>query len=160
MQRILKIRTSRDYYDIRESAENSIDVGELINILSGYPSSTKIVLSFDNGYIYGSMNYDMFKDVSVESFDEEAERIKKEEEEENEYLRIYDNLWDNELDGLEEVYINRDGFVVLDIDGDWKHSHLRADHLMQMIGYKCVREEEMDDTGSDWGRSLHYYTKV
>jgi len=29
-----------------------------------------------------------------------------------------------------------------------------------MIGYKCVREEEMDDTGSDWGRSLHYYTKV
>jgi len=75
-----------------------------------------------------------------------------------EFKRIIDHLKKYEL-YFDDIYL-LDGFIVLDIDGDWKHSHLRADYLMQMIGYKCVREEEMDDTGSDWGRSLHYYTKV
>lgn len=53
MKPIVTLKTNRDYYDAKECAENSISVGEFMDLLSNYPSDAKIVFSNDNGYTYG-----------------------------------------------------------------------------------------------------------
>jgi hypothetical protein len=53
MKPIVTLKTNRDYYDAKECAENSISVGEFMDMLSNYPSDAKIVFSNDNGYTYG-----------------------------------------------------------------------------------------------------------
>ena len=53
MKPIVILKTNRDYYDAKECAENSMSVGEFMDVLSNYPSDSKIVFSNDNGYTYG-----------------------------------------------------------------------------------------------------------
>ena len=53
MKPIVTLKTNRDYYDAKECAENSMSVGEFMEMLSNYPSDAKIVFSNDNGYTYG-----------------------------------------------------------------------------------------------------------
>lgn len=53
MKTIVTLKTNRDYYDAKECAENSMSVGEFMDMLSNYPSDAKIVFSNDNGYTYG-----------------------------------------------------------------------------------------------------------
>lgn len=53
MKPIVTLKTNRDYYDAKECAENSISVGEFMDMLSNYPTDAKIVFSNDNGYTYG-----------------------------------------------------------------------------------------------------------
>lgn len=53
MKPIVTLKTNRDYYDAKECAENSMSVGEFMDMLSNYPSDAKIVFSNDNGYTYG-----------------------------------------------------------------------------------------------------------
>ena len=53
MKPIVTLKTNRDYYSAKECAENSISVGEFMDMLSNYPSDAKIVFSNDNGYTYG-----------------------------------------------------------------------------------------------------------
>ena len=50
---IVALKTNRDYYDAKECAENSMSVGEFMDMLSNYPRDSKIVFSNDNGYTYG-----------------------------------------------------------------------------------------------------------
>jgi hypothetical protein len=50
---IVTLKTNRDYYSAKECAENSMSVGEFMDMLSNYPSDAKIVFSNDNGYTYG-----------------------------------------------------------------------------------------------------------
>lgn len=53
MKPIVTLKTSRDFYDAKECAENSMSIGEFMDMLSNYPSDAKIVFSNDNGYTYG-----------------------------------------------------------------------------------------------------------
>ena len=55
---ILKLRASRDTYEASLAAENSLTVGELIELLRNYDSDSKVVFSNDGGYTYGSVTED------------------------------------------------------------------------------------------------------
>jgi hypothetical protein len=65
MKPIVTLKTNRDYYDAKECAENSISVGEFMDMLSNYPSDAKIVFSNDNGYTYGVVSTNTFKITNV-----------------------------------------------------------------------------------------------
>jgi len=90
MERIVKICPTRDNYDIRESAESSVSVGSLIERLENFPRDSKIVVSFDNGYIFGALSDSNIRMVEVESFEEEREREEREEREWEESLEDED----------------------------------------------------------------------
>lgn len=53
MTDIVILHTNRDDYNIENSAEYSLSVGEVIDILSRYPDDAKVVFSNDRGYTYG-----------------------------------------------------------------------------------------------------------
>ena len=61
MKPIVALKTNRDYYDAKECAENSMSVGEFTDMLSNYPSDSKIVFSNDNGYTYGAVGNNTIK---------------------------------------------------------------------------------------------------
>lgn len=82
MEQIVILKTSRDEYDIRESAKVSYSVEELIERLENFPKGAKIVFSNDNGHTFGSIDGGTIRILNVETKEEEEERIRKEEEEE------------------------------------------------------------------------------
>lgn len=109
MFNIVILNTSRDTYDIRESADCSITVGELISELRNYEEDDKIVFSNDNGYTYGIIS----RESLVETREEERARERREELE-GELIdarqEMYDDLADlksqyedNEID--EDTYM-------------------------------------------------------
>ena len=65
MERVIKLRTSREYYSIKECAEHSLSVAEVIDILSYLPKDAKVVFSNDNGYTFGAVNDDTIKSVRI-----------------------------------------------------------------------------------------------
>lgn len=79
MVNIVMFNTSRDSYDIRECADCSITVGELISELRNYDEDDKIVFSNDNGYTYGYIRRESLDDKLVETREEERERKRMEE---------------------------------------------------------------------------------
>lgn len=74
MQTIVKLYTSRDEYDIRNAADCSVSVEELIDILRGFNPNDKVVFSNDGGYTYGIINSESVKEGRVESREEEERR--------------------------------------------------------------------------------------
>ena len=65
---------------------------------------------------------------------------------------------------LEEPGVNfvdirvKDLQVIITIKwGDWKHDHLCCRHIMQSLGYTFVREEVIEEDGSDAYSAVHYY---
>lgn len=80
MERIVKLMTSRDAYDIRECASSSMSVRDIIERLEELPHDSKIVLSFDRDYIFGDIRYDSFEIEDVETYEEQEERERREEE--------------------------------------------------------------------------------
>ena len=79
-----------------------------------------------------------------------AERIE-------DYLRINDALWIvDEIDELLLAYGMGDVCIKVTW-GDWKHSHLYLDHLMQELGYELLSEKVTEENGSDTYSSDHYY---
>lgn len=86
MIRIVTLNTNRSEYDIRDAADSSITVGELIDELEGnYNRNDKIVFSNDNGYTYGYVTAGYIDERRVETREEEEAREK--EEEYNEYFK-------------------------------------------------------------------------
>ena len=81
MQKIIILNTTRTDYDIRDAADCSITVGELIEELRGYDEDTKVVFRNDNGYTHGSISTDDVDITSVETREEEEEQERREEEE-------------------------------------------------------------------------------
>lgn len=57
--------------------------------------------------------------------------------------------------------VNDDGplsSITLEIDGDWKHDHLRANYLLQQKygdRIKSIQDYSLEDTGSDYGKEAH-----
>lgn len=121
MIRIVTLNTNREEYDIRDAAECSMTVQELIDELeSNYNPSDKIVFSNDNGYTYGYVTAGYIDEHRVETREEEEAREKAEEYADNmESLRDellglhadYDHVraTDDELDEemSEEEYLER-----------------------------------------------------
>lgn len=95
MIQIVKLNTSRDGYSIKDTAEASISVGELIDLLRGYDSDMKVVFSNDNGYTYGVIGENSIAEEWVETREEEDRREKMEE-------------LDMELCNLQTIYENPD----------------------------------------------------
>ena len=56
---------------------------------------------------------------------------------------------------IEEI---NDRQIVLDVNGDWKHSHRCIDNLMRDIfGLPQIGEQVTSEDGSDWYRARHLY---
>lgn len=48
--------------------------------------------------------------------------------------------------------------ICVNVDGDWKHDHLRCDYILKETGkFKLLKTEVLDDTGSDWYNAIRYY---
>ena len=72
MIKIVTLNANRSEYDIRDAADRSITVGELINELkSNYNEGDKIVFSNDNGYTYGYVTAGYIDEHNVKSREEE-----------------------------------------------------------------------------------------
>lgn len=104
------INANRDGYgkDI-----DSINVGDLINILSHYNKNDKIILSFDNGYTYGSIFSDSFSvDDDYNDYDDDI----------NETLRIsgiqINEEYNEENIKINDIFVDSEGneYKVTDID--------------------------------------------
>ena len=79
MTQIIKFEVGRDDYDIRDCANASVSVGELIDILSHYDKDTKIVFSNDEGYTYGAICEGCLEDEWVKTKEEEEREQKMED---------------------------------------------------------------------------------
>jgi len=72
-KQVLIIEANREGYSI-EQAENertAITVGELISLLEGFDIDTKIYISNDRGYTYGSVTEYRIHEDWIESEEEE-----------------------------------------------------------------------------------------
>lgn len=98
--RIITIDTRRSDYSIKEAADDSITVDELIEELRNFPGDCKVVFKNDNGYTYGY----------IQSGDIDSEYIEPEEEEEDEDVMDRDDM-EHELS--EAVRKSEDGRVRL-----------------------------------------------
>jgi hypothetical protein len=86
---IVKVNAVREDYDVRRCTECAMSVEQLIEQLERCPKNAKVVMSFDGGYMYGSLTPNSIKVIDVETCEEQEEREKRErEEEEREMERI------------------------------------------------------------------------
>ena len=69
---ILMIDGRREEYS-PEEIRSTMTVGELISFLEDYDEDTKVMLSNDNGYTYGSITYGSFSEYEPESDDYDEE---------------------------------------------------------------------------------------
>ena len=127
MIQIIKMNVSRDDYSIRNTANESITVGELIDALRDYDSDAKIVFSNDRGYTYGIVSADCIEEEWIESREEEEKREKMEELSE-------------ELCNLQSEYENPD-YEDEEKISDEQYRKMRAD-LFNEFG---VTEEEFNN---------------
>lgn len=65
------MNTTRTHYSKKEAANDSLTVGELINILKGFNPNAPIIYSNDNGYTYGTI--DEYHVYEIEVVDKEEE---------------------------------------------------------------------------------------
>ena len=80
METYIKIKAFRDSYDVRDVETYTIE--QLIEELSNYPKSAKVVLSF-NGYSFGGITDNEICYTEVETKEEQEERERREQEEED-----------------------------------------------------------------------------
>lgn len=79
MDSVVKFKTHRSDYDIRESMPQAITVNDLIAILECYPGDAKVVFDNDNGYTFGGITGSCVRLADVETYDEEKERELREQ---------------------------------------------------------------------------------
>jgi hypothetical protein len=75
MDAIVKVITTRENYDIRDSAENALTIEEIGDILKYLPPKAKVVLCNDNGHTFAPVRRSTFVTEYVETKEEEKERI-------------------------------------------------------------------------------------
>ena len=66
METVVKLKTNRDFYDIRESMEYAMTVSELIEILKRCPQDAKVIFDNDNGFTFGEVTPNAVRVVEVE----------------------------------------------------------------------------------------------
>ena len=96
MIRIVTLNANRSEYDIRDAADCSMTVGELIDELKrNYNEDDKIVFSNYNGYTYGYVTEGYIDEHNVKSREEEDLEDKMDE-------------LASDLDDLQEEFLNQD----------------------------------------------------
>lgn len=99
MEKVIKLKAIRDSYEIKDVLDDALTAEELIEVLRNYPKDSKVVMSFDNNYMWGGLRADMFNILSVETREEEDERRFLQECED----KIYDlEFTEYEGDGMME----------------------------------------------------------
>lgn len=74
--------------------------------------------------------------------------------------RINNYLYENDADFGDVYTTYDDGLVHISVTwGDWKHSHLRNDWLMEQIGYELVDVQVTEEDGSDTYSADRIYRK-
>ena len=159
METIVKLRTNKDEYDIRNASECSYTVGQVIDILSRCPQNAKIVFDNDRGYTFGAIDSATIRVVEVETFQEEKEREEREKAEE-EMEEIKDII-----NGIKEKVNTYGGELIVALDGitletccDEQENNLIVTELTTKMGGKLYGntnwglinlEETITDT-DDW----------
>jgi hypothetical protein len=134
MEKVIKLIAVRDEYEINRVTEDALSVEEVINLLSNYPKDAKMVMSFDNGYMFGAVREGIFREVTIETREDEEMRnglLECEDEiysmEYDEYcgdtdmeeklskilgteVRCYDRGIDNALDSADDNYLIKSCF--------------------------------------------------
>ena len=91
MDTIVKVITTREDYDVRDSAENALTIEEVIEVLKYLPQKAKVVLTNDNGHTFAPVRRSTFVTEYVETKEEEEERIRKEGEEDEKTALVCPN---------------------------------------------------------------------
>lgn len=75
MTKVLTIDGRRTAYSAGQilKYENTMTVGELKEMLENYDDDTPVMLRNDNGYTYGEIEYDSFRERTVRDEDEEED---------------------------------------------------------------------------------------
>lgn len=69
---VLTIDGRREGY-APDQIRNTMTVGELIAYLDQYDEETPVMINNDNGYTYGSIDYDSFREEEEDEYEEEEE---------------------------------------------------------------------------------------
>ena len=132
MERIITIDTRRSDYSVKEAADDSITVEELIEELRYLPGDCKVVFKNDNGYTYGY----------IQDRDIDSEYWEPGEEEEDEAAM---DRADMEYEISEAVRKSKDGRVRLAAvwdDESKREFRLVAFNDSRVLGVAAVSEED------------------
>lgn len=72
MANIITIEGRREGY-APDQIERTMTVGELIDYLSQFDEDSLVMLNNDNGYTYGSIQYDSFGEIENDNEEDEEE---------------------------------------------------------------------------------------
>ena len=133
METIVKLRTNKDEYDIRNASEYSYTVAQVMDILSRCPQDAKIVFDNDRGYTFGAIDSATIRVVEVETIQEEKERYEREKVGEIKDIINSINGAVNKNGG--ELIIALDG-ITLDTCCDEQEENLIVTELTTKIGGK------------------------
>lgn len=61
--KIVKVTAYADTYNLREAAQESMTVGEMIEILEHFPKDARAVYQKNSDSIYCSFDYDSFREL-------------------------------------------------------------------------------------------------
>lgn len=137
MQNIVKLNVSRDTYSIREAADYSISVEELIDTLRRLNPEDKVVFSNDNGYTYGYVCEDVVEEEEVETREEE-ERREEIEDAESEIDSIKEDM-EIDLTELETEYENSVEDVLPMSDKEYER---RREEIIEKANEEIARIKE------------------
>ena len=108
---IVRVNAVRDDYDVRECLNDAMSVEQVIEQLSRCPKDAKVVMSFDNGYLYGSLTPHLIKVVDVETYEEQEEREKREQEEEEREMEKLEQELDEIASSIYAENIDKEYYV-------------------------------------------------
>jgi hypothetical protein len=137
MEQVVKFKTHRSDYDIRESMAYAMSVSDLIDMLERCPRNAKVVFENDNGYTFGEISPNVIKIVEVETYEEEKEREEREEREADlaEIARIKQFITKRVNGNEGEIILAMSG-IILDTCSDDKEDSLIVTELTTKIDGK------------------------
>ena len=135
MESVVKFKTHRSDYDIRESMNEAITVNDLIAILECYPGNAKVVFDNDNGYTFGGITGSCIRLADVETYEEEKAREEQEERDADmeEMARAIRFIKKRVNDNGGELILSMDG-IILDTCRDDQDDNLMVTELTTKLG--------------------------
>lgn len=127
MDSVVKFKTHRSDYDIRESMESAVTVSDLIAFLLFLPADAKVVFDNDNGYTFGGITTSCIKLANVESKEEELERLAREEKEYEQEDKA------RSIRYIKRIVNKHDGELILAMDGILLQYTFDDDHRDDLI---------------------------
>lgn len=77
-----------------------------------------------------------------------------------EYNRIKNLLDENRVDVIQDIWVSpRTVRVSIVAKGDWKHTHMRLDLLVESLGYTLTKKVKHGRSNGDWYTATHYFHK-